>query len=117
MALCGTVVLGGSAASRPALAAGLTLTGAGSTFVNPFFSKAFYVYGRAHSDVRVNYQPIGSGGGIQQFTKKTVDFGASDVPLNASELKLATAAGGRCQFPVALGAEAMSTISLVSQAT
>lgn len=89
--------------SAPALAA-TQLTGAGSTFVNPFFSKAFYVYGQQHG-VAVNYQSIGSGGGIQQFTQKTVDFGASDVPMNAGELK--RAGGDVVQIPVALGGEAI----------
>lgn len=89
--------------AAPALAA-TQLTGAGSTFVNPFFSKAFYVYGQQH-DVAVNYQSIGSGGGIQQFTQKTVDFGASDVPMNADELK--RAGDDVVQIPVALGGEAV----------
>ena len=63
----------------------MELTGAGSTFDYPFFSKAFYQYSQSNSDVTVNYQSIGSGGGIQQFIAKTVDFGASDVPMNAAE--------------------------------
>ncbi|BBN97597.1 phosphate ABC transporter substrate-binding protein PstS [Sporolactobacillus terrae] len=84
------------------------LVGAGSTFVNPFFSKAFYQYGQDHN-LQINYQSIGSGGGIQQFTAKTIDFGASDVPMNAEELKAANKAGGEVvQIPVALGAEAIS---------
>ena len=66
----------------PAIA-GTQLTGAGSTFDYPFFSKAFYTYSQKHPDVTVNYQSIGSGGGIAQFTAKTVDFGATDVPMNA----------------------------------
>jgi phosphate transport system substrate-binding protein len=87
-----------------ALAAGGQLTGAGSSFDFPFFSRAFYEYGKLHSDVQVNYQSIGSGGGIQQFTAKTVDFGASDVPLTANEMKVAQASNGDVvQVPVALG--------------
>jgi phosphate transport system substrate-binding protein len=89
----------------PALAA-TQLTGAGSTFDNPFFSKAFYQYNQMHNDVAVNYQSIGSGGGIQQFTAKTVDFGATDVPMNADELK--RAGGNVLQIPVALGGVAVS---------
>jgi phosphate transport system substrate-binding protein len=92
-------------AALPALAA-TQLTGAGSTFVYPFFSKAFYTYSQQHNDVTVNYQSIGSGGGIQQFTAKTVDFGASDVPMNADELKRAGAPV--IQVPVALGGEAIT---------
>ncbi len=80
------------------------ITGAGSTFVFPFFSRAFYEYSRTNGGVQVNYQSIGSGGGIQQFTAKTVDFGASDVPLNATEIKTAQASNGDVvQVPVTLG--------------
>jgi phosphate transport system substrate-binding protein len=80
------------------------LTGAGSSFDFPFFSRAFYEYGKQHGDVQVNYQSIGSGGGIQQFTAKTVDFGASDVPLNSNEMKAAQASNGDVvQVPVTLG--------------
>ena len=57
-----------------------TLLGAGSSFINPLFSKIFADY-NAKTGIQVNYQSIGSGGGIQQFTAQTVDFGASDVPL------------------------------------
>jgi phosphate transport system substrate-binding protein len=93
------------ALATPALAA-TQLTGAGSTFVYPFFSKAFYEYSQQNKDVTVNYQSIGSGGGIQQFTAKTVDFGASDVPMTAEEV---TRAGGEVlQVPVALGGEAIT---------
>ncbi len=86
--------------THPARAA-TQITGAGSTFDYPLFSKAFYVYGQSHRDVAVNYQSIGSGGGIQQFTAGTVDFGASDVPMNAEEL--ARAHFDVLQIPVTLG--------------
>ena len=98
----------GSSNMLPALAA-TQLTGAGATFPYPFFSKAFYAYSQAHSDVTVNYQSIGSGGGIEQFTAKTVDFGASDVPMNADELKRAEAGGSVViQFTTTLGGEAIT---------
>lgn len=84
----------------------IQLTGAGSTFVYPFFSKAFYEYNQQHPALAINYQSIGSGGGIQQFTQKTVDFGATDVPMNASELSRTTAPV--VQIPVALGGETIS---------
>ncbi len=91
------------AATAPALAA-TSLTGAGSTWDYPFFSKAFYEYGKSHGDVQVNYQSIGSGGGIQQFTQRTVDFGATDVPMNPSEVTAAEKSGGPVlQVPVVLG--------------
>jgi phosphate transport system substrate-binding protein len=63
-----------------------TLIGAGSTFVYPLFSKQFAEYNK-ETGLRVNYQSIGSGGGIQQLTHKTVDFGDSDAPLNEEQAK------------------------------
>ncbi|HEV2641829.1 MAG TPA: phosphate ABC transporter substrate-binding protein PstS [Candidatus Elarobacter sp.] len=104
-ALIAGIVASAGAGILPAIAA-TQLTGAGSTFVYPFFSKAFYAYSQSHNDVTVNYQPIGSGGGIQQFIAKTVDFGASDVPMNGDELK--RAGGAVVQVPVALGGEAVT---------
>jgi phosphate transport system substrate-binding protein len=88
-------------ATAPAAFAATQIVGAGSTFDFPFFSKAFYAYSDKHPDVSVNYQSIGSGGGIQQFTAKTVDFGASDVPMNAAELS--RAGGPVLQVPITLG--------------
>jgi phosphate transport system substrate-binding protein len=85
----------------PTARAATQITGAGSTFDYPFFSKAFYEYTQKHPDVTVNYQSIGSGGGIQQFTARTVDFGATDVPMNAKELSRAP--GKVLQIPVTLG--------------
>jgi phosphate transport system substrate-binding protein len=61
-----------------------TILGAGSTFDNPLFSKMFSEYNKSTS-LKVNYQSIGSGGGILQLTNKTVDFGASDAPLNGTQ--------------------------------
>lgn len=91
--------------ASPALAA-TQLTGAGSTFDYPFFSKAFYEYSQNNKDVTVNYQSIGSGGGIEQFTAKTVDFGATDVPMTAQEV--ARTGATVLQVPVALGGEAIT---------
>jgi len=64
-----------------------TLNGAGATFPNPIYSKWFSEYGKLHKDVQVNYQPIGSGGGIRQLTSGTVDFGASDMPMTDKQLQ------------------------------
>jgi phosphate transport system substrate-binding protein len=58
-----------------------TILGAGSTFINPLFSKMFAEYNQK-TGIQVNYKSIGSGGGILQLTNKTIDFGASDGPLN-----------------------------------
>jgi hypothetical protein len=90
-------------------AGAITLVGAGSTFDYPFFSRAFYEYHKIDPNVSINYQSIGSGGGIQQFTRKTVDFGATDVPMSAKEL--AAVDGGAAavlQIPVALGGVAIA---------
>ena len=64
-----------------------TLNGAGATFPNPMYSKWFSEYGKSHSGIQINYQPIGSGGGIRQVTAGTVDFGASDMPMTDKQLQ------------------------------
>jgi phosphate transport system substrate-binding protein len=99
-ALGGAGVLA-AATGTPAALADTQIVGAGSTFDFPFFSKAFYEYSEKHPGVTVNYQAIGSGGGIEQITQKTVDFGATDVPMDANEL--ARAQGKILQMPVTLG--------------
>jgi len=75
-----------------------SITGAGATFPYPVYSKWAYDYNK-ESGVRLNYQSIGSGGGIKQIKAKTVDFGASDAPLKAEELNEA----GLIQFPMIMG--------------
>ncbi|GAC1484948.1 MAG: phosphate ABC transporter substrate-binding protein PstS [Candidatus Dormibacteria bacterium] len=79
------------------------ITGAGASFPDPFYQKAFYDYSQQHQQVTVNYQPVGSGGGIQQFIKKTVDFGASDVPMNATQIAEAGGQDAMTQIPTTLG--------------
>jgi phosphate transport system substrate-binding protein len=64
-----------------------TLNGAGATFPNPMYSKWFNEYHKLHPEIQINYQPIGSGGGIRQVTEGTVDFGASDMPMKDAQLK------------------------------
>ena len=84
-----------------------TLTGAGSTYVAPFFALAFARYHQQHPAVTVNYSPVGSSAGIAAISARQVNFGASDVPMNASEL--AAAKGGPVtQVPDALGAEGVA---------
>ena len=78
------------------------LNGAGATFPNPMYSKWFSEYHKVHSDVQVNYQPIGSGGGIRQVTAGTVDFGASDMPMTDKQLQEAKAK--ILNIPTVLGA-------------
>jgi phosphate transport system substrate-binding protein len=63
-----------------------TLNGAGATFPYPIYSKWFSEYHKAHPEVQINYQSIGSGGGIRQVTAGTVEFGASDMPMTDKQL-------------------------------
>jgi phosphate transport system substrate-binding protein len=64
-----------------------TLNGAGATFPYPMYSKWFSEYHKLHPDIQINYQSIGSGGGIRQVTEGTVEFGASDMPMTDDQLK------------------------------
>ncbi|MBV8639286.1 MAG: phosphate ABC transporter substrate-binding protein PstS [Candidatus Eremiobacteraeota bacterium] len=87
----------------------LQITGAGATFPYPFYSKAFSEYSAKHPDVTIAYQAVGSANGIASFTSKSVDFGASDVPMNDDELKRAESGGGRViEFPTTLGGVAIT---------
>ncbi|MGA9305313.1 MAG: phosphate ABC transporter substrate-binding protein PstS [Candidatus Sulfotelmatobacter sp.] len=80
-----TLLLLCALAALPALGQ-TTLNGAGATFPNPIYSKWFSEYHKLHPDIEVNYQSIGSGGGIRQVTEGTVDFGASDMPMTDGQL-------------------------------
>lgn len=93
------VALLGSAA--PSGAQVITLNGAGATFPFPLYSKWSQVYA-AEKGVQINYQSIGSGGGIRQFMEKTVDFGASDGPM--SDEQIAQAGGRVLHAPMVAGA-------------
>lgn len=79
----------------------LTINGAGATFPYPIYSKWFDEYQKSHPDVRINYQSIGSGGGIKQLTAQTVFFGASDGPMTDAQLQAAP--GAILHFPTVLG--------------
>ena len=79
------------------------LQGAGATFPEPFYTKAFFQYSAKNPQVTVNYQAIGSGGGIKQFTAGTVDFGASDVPMTDTELAAAGGDAALVEVPTILG--------------
>ncbi|MDP9237139.1 MAG: phosphate ABC transporter substrate-binding protein PstS [Chloroflexota bacterium] len=82
------------------------LTGAGATFPNPLYTRWFSDYkAMVAPGVEVNYQSIGSGGGVKAITEKTVDFGASDAPLSDTEL---AAAAGVQHIPTTLGAVVMT---------
>ena len=84
-----------------------TLTGAGSTFDAPFFAAAFARYQQQHPGVTIGYSAVGSSAGIAAFSARQVDFGASDVPMTASEQAAATG-GPITQVPVALGGEGIA---------
>ena len=79
------------------------LTGAGATFPYPIYSKWFTEYSAAHPGVEINYQSIGSGGGIRQVTAGTVDFGASDGPM--TDEQLAASKVKLVHIPTVLGAD------------
>jgi len=90
------------AATAAVSAQTLQINGAGATFPAPIYTKWFSEYNKLHGNVQINYQPIGSGGGIRQITSQTVFFGASDGPMTNDQL---TAAPGRIlHFPTVLGA-------------
>jgi phosphate transport system substrate-binding protein len=84
----------------------LSINGAGATFPNPMYSKWFDEYHKKNASLAINYQSIGSGGGIKQVTEGTVDFGASDGPMNDDQLKAYQDKHGFpiLHFPTVLGA-------------
>ena len=92
LAACG----GGSSSSE------VRLQGAGATFPNPLYQKWISEYGKANANVKIDYQSIGSGGGIKQIQARTVDFGASDAPMTDAELKASPAE--LLHVPTVLGA-------------
>jgi phosphate transport system substrate-binding protein len=96
----------GAAALAGVAAAALSLTGAGATFPNPMYSKWFSEYHKMHGDVEINYQSMGSGAGIKQVTEGTVDFGATDGPMDDTQLaEFKTKRGcDVLHFPTVMGA-------------
>lgn len=86
------------------------INGAGATFPYPIYSKWFNEYKKIHSEAQINYQSIGSGGGIKQVTEGTVDFGATDGPMNDTQLKeFQDKRGfGVLHFPTVLGADVVT---------
>jgi phosphate transport system substrate-binding protein len=80
----------------------ISLQGAGATFPNPLYQKWLSEYGKLHPNVKIDYQSIGSGGGIKQIQAQTVDFGASDAPMTDDELK--GSPGELIHVPTVLGA-------------
>jgi phosphate transport system substrate-binding protein len=103
---CAFAILVASLACNPGGAPGaggsVSLQGAGATFPNPLYQKWLSEYGKLHANVRIDYQSIGSGGGIKQIKEQTVDFGASDSPMKDEDLK--SAPGEILHVPTVLGA-------------
>jgi phosphate transport system substrate-binding protein len=101
-----SMTCGGSSSPPPASGAATgaqtTITGAGATFPYPLYSKWFDEYHKLHPDVQINYQSIGSGGGIRQVIAGTVDFGATDGPM--TDEQLAQSKVKILHFPTVLGA-------------
>src|SRR5438552_12074039 len=91
------------ALGAPALFAQTTLNGAGATFPYPIYSKWFSEYHKQHPEIEINYQSIGSGGGIRQVLAGTVDFGATDGPMN--DQQLSEAKTKIYHLPTVLGAD------------
>ncbi len=90
-------------AAAPATAQKVQINGAGATFPYPIYSKWFSEYNKLHPDIEINYQSIGSGGGIRQVTNQTVFFGASDGPMTDEQLQAAP--GKIFHFPSVLGGD------------
>ncbi len=85
---------------------GVALTGAGATFPDPIYEQWFQDFPSVESGAQINYQAIGSGGGVEQFTAQTVDFGASDAPLQSDEI--AALPGDAVEIPTVLGGVAVA---------
>jgi phosphate transport system substrate-binding protein len=94
---------GSTASAAGTVSGGADLTGAGATFPYPIYSKWFSMYA-AKTSVNINYQSIGSGGGIRQLSEGTVDFGATDGPMNDAELGKAKG-GPILHIPTVIGAD------------
>jgi phosphate transport system substrate-binding protein len=95
----------GGSAGQPAATTTAALTGAGATFPNPIYQKWFDAYAKQRG-VKINYQSIGSGGGIRQFTEGTVDFGASDAPM--TDEQIAAVQGNVLHVPAVIGADVLT---------
>lgn len=99
---CGSST-GATASPSPVDVGSGAITAAGATFPQPFYQKAFFDYTAKHPQVTVNYGGGGSGAGVNGFIANTIDFGASDVPMNASEITKAGGDSTMTQIPTTLG--------------
>jgi phosphate transport system substrate-binding protein len=94
---------GQNAGNSTAGSSTVQLQGAGATFPNPLYQKWISEFGKAHVNLKIDYQSIGSGGGIKQIKEQTVDFGATDTPMTDDDLKSAKS-GEILHIPTTLGA-------------
>src|SRR5437867_10407040 len=92
---------GGGSTSNSSGFKGVSLTGAGATFPDPIYEQWFRDFRSVEPGAKINYQAIGSGGGVEQFTAQTVDFGASDAPLQTDEISALP--GQAAEIPTVLG--------------
>jgi len=107
--LLGSILAASLVAGIPC-SAQVLINGAGATFPYPIYSKWFNEYRKLHKDIQINYQSIGSGGGIKQVTEGTVDFGASDGPMNDKQIAEFKEKRGAniLHFPTVLGANVLT---------
>jgi phosphate transport system substrate-binding protein len=89
--------------TAPSALAEVKLNGAGATFPNPLYQRWVAEYNKMHPDVKIDYQSIGSGGGIKAITEKTVQFAGSDAPLSKKEIEAAGGAANLVEFPSCAG--------------
>ncbi|MFI5305484.1 MAG: substrate-binding domain-containing protein, partial [Nitrospiria bacterium] len=97
------LAMGGGFSSSSHAADALLINGAGATFPYPIYSKWFDEFGKSHPDLHFNYQSVGSGAGIRQVSEMTVDFGATDGPMNDDQLKASKQK--LLHFPTVIGAD------------
>ncbi|MGD0670373.1 MAG: extracellular solute-binding protein, partial [Bryobacteraceae bacterium] len=96
-----SIALAGILLAGTSIVSAQSINAAGATFPYPIYSKWFEEFRQAHPSIEINYQSIGSGGGIQQLTAGTVDFGASDMPMK--DAQIAALKIKPLHFPTVLG--------------
>src|SRR5215213_10013964 len=98
------VAVAGLAVWAGVASAEVRLQGAGATFPAPLYGRWVAQYNNSHPDVKIDYQSIGSGGGIKGFSEKTVHFGATDAPMSKKEIEAAGGAANIIEIPATAGA-------------
>jgi len=101
LSIVGTACSGDNGSGGAGTFEGVPLTGAGATFPDPIYEQWFHDFRSVEPEAKINYQAIGSGGGVEQFSARTVDFGASDAPLQSDEISALP--GSVVEIPTVLG--------------